>query len=242
MSKPCEGDYYLKEIRYNNVNAKKTYFEVPHKEGKITFQYPAFQGFYGEVAEQIDKENLQRPTSAETASLVYYAFQNQEGKYEKEIISCLEHRWLWEFTGNLYIPKSDEKINKGVILDNNPEITGNMLKLDKDSLIKRLQENDSLVKFVPFGYNIGEQSTFKLKNNPYIVARYGKEGAKKIAKVASNFHIKPTLWSEKNVISEFSRMSALGHNWGLGNRLIVAGGYSGLGSFGVGRAFGIVKQ
>jgi len=61
----------------------KTYLtEIPHEGGKLSFQYPSFKGTYGNVVEQIDKDNLKRSTSPETASLVYDAFQNQEGDYE----------------------------------------------------------------------------------------------------------------------------------------------------------------
>ena len=54
------------------------------------------------------------------------------------------------------------------------------LVMDKNSLIKKLQSNDPLVKFVPFGYKNGEQNLIEFQKNPYIQARYGKEGAEKI--------------------------------------------------------------
>src|SRR3989339_838126 len=54
----------------------KTYLtRIPHERGEITFQHPSFKGTYGSLAQQIDADGLQRPTSAQTASLVYDAFQ-----------------------------------------------------------------------------------------------------------------------------------------------------------------------
>ena len=96
----------------------KTYLKVPHESSFVKFQHPSFRGTYGSVAEAIDKEGLKRPNSAETASLVYDAFKNPKGKHESEIIKILKDAWFWEFNGNLYLPKSNEEINKW--FDENP--------------------------------------------------------------------------------------------------------------------------
>ena len=137
------------------IKEGKSYLTVPHEGEKLSFQHPTFKGTFRSVAEQIDKAGLKRPNSPETASLVYDAFQNKDGKYESEIISILKNNWLWEFTGNLYLPKSGEKINNGVILDldsQNLKFKNMKLIMNKNSLVQRLQSNDPLVKFVPFGY------------------------------------------------------------------------------------------
>src|SRR3989344_4517044 len=201
----------------------KSLTKIPHEGGNLSFQHPAFKGTSRQVAEQIDKEGLKRPNSPETASLVYDAFQNKDGKYESEIISILKDSWFWEFTGNLYLPSSNEEINNGVILEHNPKITNGKLVMDKNSLIKRLKENDALVKFVPFGYKIEKQSSLELSKNPYIVARYGEEGAEKIAEVASKYENKPHVWSFNSVDEEKVRMSALNGGWVFAGRLYVGG-------------------
>lgn len=183
--------------------------EIPHEGKTISFQYPAFRGTYGDVAEQIDKDNLKRPTSSETASLVYDAFQNPEGEYESKIIKILRTEWLWEFTGNLYLPKGEGEIQNGVILDLNPKITDKRLNMNKKSLIKRLYEGDKSVKFVPFGYKTEDQSPFKLIKNPYVLARYGEEGAEKIAEIASKCKYRPYLGIFDFVNKEIVTMSVL---------------------------------
>ena len=197
--------------------------EIPHEKGKLTFQYPAFKGTYGKVAEQLDAEKVKRPNSPETASLVYDAFQNPKGEYESQIIKILNDAWLWEFTGNLYLPKSNDEINNGVILEYNPKIENGKLTMDKKSLIERLKKNDLDVKFVPFGFKIGEQNLIQLQKNPYVVARYGEKGAEKIAEIASQYKKNPKLWSFDSVDEEITRMSALYGIWGLGGRLVVSG-------------------
>ena len=97
--------------------------------------------------------------------------------------------------------------------------------MDKNSLIKRLKENDSNVKFVPFGYKIDSQNLFEFQKNPYIQARYGKEGAEKIAEVASKYNSKPYIWILKSVGEEKVRMSVLGWEWcwSFNGRLFVYG-------------------
>ena len=83
------------------------------------------------------------------------------------------------------------------------------LIIDKSSLIKRLKENDPLVKFVPFGYKIGKQTWQELEKNLYIIARYGGEGVEKIAKVALKYTGNSYIWSFNSVDKEKVRMSAL---------------------------------
>ncbi|MBU2615704.1 MAG: hypothetical protein KKC19_01230 [Nanoarchaeota archaeon] len=214
--------------------------EILHEGGKINFQYPSFRGNYGNVAEKIDAEGLQRPNSSETALLVYDAFQNPEGKYESEIIDILNKGWFWEFTGNLYIPKSNEEINNGVILENNPKIINGRLAMDKDSLINRLQEGDSNVQFVPFGFKAGEQTSRELEKNPYVVARYGEEGAEKIAEIADKYRRNPRVWAFDSVDEKIQRVSVLYREWGFGDRIGVDG--NGRHHDGGGCAFGVVPN
>lgn len=209
--------------------------EIPHEKGKLSFQYPAFRGTYGKVEKAINEAGLKKPNSAETASLVYDAFQNKKGKYEKEIISILKNNLFWEFTGNLYLPKSNQEINNGVILYD----ASKDFNESKESLIKKLQDNDESVKFVPFGYKTGEQDVFELMKNPYIIARYGEEGAEKIAKVASQYKKKPNLWSFDSVDQEKRRKSALYFNWDFGS-LVVVGGIWNDDDYGL--AFGVVPE
>ena len=91
--------------------------EIPHEEGKLSFQHPAFKGTYGNVAEQIDKAGLKRPNSPETASLVYDAFQNKDEKYESEIISILKDNWFWEFTEIFIFQNQMKKLTMEFLLN-----------------------------------------------------------------------------------------------------------------------------
>lgn len=210
---------------------------VPHKGELINFEYPVVSGTYDAVARAIDKKELNRPTSAQTASLVYDAFQNKDGKYESEIIQILKDAWFWEFTGNLYLPKSKDEYNNGVIIEDNPTISGGKLVMNKNDLVKRLNDGDSNVRFVPFGFKVEDQTIKELEKNPYIIARYGEEGAEKIAKIASEYKGSPYLWSFDSVNEETTKMSQLGLYRGSGDGLLVDGG--GWDSNSDGHAFGV---
>ena len=141
-----------------------------------------------------------------------------------------------EATGNLYLPKSNEELNNGVILDLNPKSENGRLQMNKSSLIKRLQEGDGSVKFVPFGFKIREQTWQELEKNPYIQARYGEEGASKIAQIASKHRLNPKLWSFDSVDSPQTRVAVLVSS-SFGGRLGVGAdgseGFDGRYSFGV---------
>ena len=76
-------------------------------------------------------------------------------------------------------------------------------------LIKRLEENDSDVKFVPFGYKTGKQSYRELAKNPYIIARYGEEGADKIAEIASKYEYYPFVQVFDSVNEEIVKTSVI---------------------------------
>ena len=237
----------------------KTYLTIPHTGGKLAFEYPAFKGTYTNVVNSIDKAGLKRPSSSETASLIYGAWKSPDEKYSSEIISILKNNWFWEFTGNLYLPKSNgpkgvssgEEISNGVILDldsqnlkfeNGPNgiSSGVKLRMNKNSLVQRLKENDPLVKFVPFGFKTGEQTWQELEKNDYIQKRYGKEGAEKIAEIASKYKNNPYVNIFNSVNKEETRMSTLNYYWGFNNGLSVNGNDWSDNSGG--HAFGVCKE
>jgi len=202
----------------------KTYLrEIPHEGKAFDVEHPSFKGTYAKVADQINESGLIMSSSSQVASLVYDAHQNPEGKYEAEIIGITKNAYLWESKGNLYLPKSKDFVSNGVILENNPSIINGRLNMDKSSLIKRLEENDPNVKFVPFGFKTGGQSWKELGKNPYIVARYGEEGAEKIAEVASKYKSNPRLWSFNSTDEEKKFVSSLVGSWYFDGRLVVGG-------------------
>jgi hypothetical protein len=159
--------------------------------------------------EDIKKHGLERPTTAEIVSLIYGAF-NSDNKESQEIIKVLTNWGILSFTGNLYIP------GKGVYIQDNPKIkvrkterignsfgggsvTGEYklephpytfaktnLEMEESELVKKLESNDSSVRFVPFGFahHLDKSS---ISRHPYVLASAGEEGAEKLSEMASNY-------------------------------------------------------
>jgi hypothetical protein len=217
---------------------------VPYEGKELTFEYPPLKGSYAVIADQFDDRSLRKSSSSEIASLVYDAFENSKWQFESEIIKILNNDFLFEFAGNLYLPKSKEEINNGVLLETDPFISNGRIVMDKASLVKRLYENDPLVKFIPFGYKIGEQTWQELETNPYMAGRYGLEGAEKMAEIASKYDSNPEIYGYNDVEKEIINLSALGTCYNIFQKLVVNGfsndGKQDFGSGGYG--FGVVQK
>lgn len=177
--------------------------EVPHEGKYISFAYPGFEGKdYKILIKAIEEANLIGATSGQIASLVHFALQKPDKERVIDsmkrdyILNSLKNYCINEFTGNLYIPKKKgEILQNGIILEDNPKIINGKFSMSKDNLVKRLingkeinsilYSDDKSVRFVPFGFKNIKQPISNLTKNKYIIARYGEEGAEKLAEIAS---------------------------------------------------------
>jgi hypothetical protein len=207
---------------------------APHRDGELVSIYPAKgPGTYIDVGNQISEEESSRPTMEETASLVHAAWQNPTFKYSKKIINILRNNVLWGFNGFLYIPE------KGVYIQDNPEVRDERVFMDEGQLVKKLEAGDETVRFVPFGFRIGEQSSLELSKNPFVIALAREQGAEKFAEIADKYRYKPRVFSFKSVDEPTIRVSALDSDWGR-DGLDVGGDYYGYDANGC--AFGVDKS
>ena|SRR3989344_1210506 len=213
---------------------RRTEIEVPHRGDVITFIYDKHgPDTYSNVAESITNAGLDRPTMAETASFIHPAFQNDEKEFA-EIKELMKSNGLWAFTGSLYVP------NKGAYVQDNPEIRNSMPFMEESQLVRKLEEKDPSVRFVPFGFKTERMTSRELAKNPYVIALAGEEGAENLAQVADNYREEPYLWSFTSVDQPLTRVSALASGWERGDRgLGVVGGSRG--NDWVGCAFGVRK-
>ena len=198
------------------IKEGRTNLTVQHEGDDLTFVYPANEGTYASVQDQIQKAGLQAPTMAQTASLVHDAF-NSDDKYSQGIKKIMKDAWLWGFTGNLYVP------NKGVYVQDNPEVRNGAVVMDESELVSKLEKEDPSVRFVPFGYKTEGMSALELAKNPYIIALAGEEGADKLAQVADKHKKRSYLWRFKSVGEPTTRVSRLGSDGGFDDRLFVSG-------------------
>jgi len=215
------------------VREGRTELDAPHGDSVTTFIYPAFgSNTYANVGEAITQAGLARPTMTNTVNLVSAAF-NSDDKHSKEIQEIMRERWLWGFTGSLYIPQ------EGVYIQDNPQIRNGMPFMEKSELVRKLEANDPSIRFVPFGFKTEEMSSLQLATNSYVIALAGKEGAEKLAEVADKYKNKPYLYSFQSVDEPLTRVSALGSDWDDVRRLVVDGGNRGGRG---GYAFGVLDK
>ncbi len=215
------------------INERRTELTVEHEGIDLTFLHPPYIGEYRDVKDLIQEEGLQTPTMSQTASLVHEAFNSDDNKYSQGIKKIMKDACLWGFTGNLYIP------NKGVYIQDNPEIRDGRVVMDESELVAKLEADDETVRFVPFGYETKNMSASELAKNPYLVALAGEEGADKLAEVAGKHKKIPYLWSFKSVDRPTTRVSRLSSDEGFLYRLVVSGVHFG-GDIN-GYAFGVSK-
>lgn len=216
------------------VRRKRIELIASHNREDLVFLHPIYgPNTYANVGSEIERDGLYRPTMAETASLVHGAF-NSDDDYSKDIKKIMRDNWLWGFTGILYVP------NRGAYIQDDPELRNGMPYMEELELIKRLESGDSLVRYVPFGFKIGSQSSLELSKNPYVIGLVGKEGVEKLAEVADKHRAKPYLWSFESVDESLTRVSALDSYWSIGVRRLNVYGYI-HGNDRDGCAFGVQK-
>mgnify|MGYP001582332107 CR=1 FL=1 len=221
-----------KQLRVKEGKTELTELTVDHKGEDITFIYPALgPNSYVNVEQQIEQAELKKSTMAETASLVHTAF-NSDDKYSLEIKKIIKEKWLWAFTGVLYVP------NKGAYIQDNPEIKKEMLFMNESDLVKRLEANDKSVRFTPFGFKTESMSSSELAKNEFVIALAGEEGAERLAETSDKFKEQPFLGSFKSVDETLTRVSALGSSWFSDYGLDVGGDHG----YRLGYSFGYASQ
>ena len=208
-----------------------TEIDVPHAGDISTFIHPkSGPGTYAQVQEEITGVGLLPPPMAETASLVYAAFQGDEQELQ-DIRQTMKNRWLWAFTGTLYVP------NKGVYIQDHPEIRNGMPFMQEVDLVAKLESNAPGVRFVPFGFKTEDMTSHELSKNAYVIALAGEEGADKLAEIADRHKVKkPYLWSFESIDEPLASVSALYSYLGGRGLLVVGGDFGGSGG---GCAFGV---
>ena len=156
-----------KGIQVKAIN-RRMCLEVPHLEGRIYFN-PIIKGpdTHIQVAQFLNETNLQQPTMAQNASLVYAAWQNPKEEYPNQVIVNLKRYQLCGFNGIFY-----SKNKKGAFIQDRPNIVDGRVVMNASELEGTLSSKaedgvfyskDGNVRFVPFGYKTGEQSAKQLE-------------------------------------------------------------------------------
>jgi hypothetical protein len=141
--------------------------EVPHGKGVVHFARSLEgPGRHSEVMGAIDSQDLLRPTTAQTLSLVRAALQNPEDEYCAEVLSRFSGpgSYLWTGTENLGFPG-------GAFLYDN--VDGERSSISGGQLIEILAAGDSSVRFARKGFKFGELDIEDAVLNDYTVGQIG---------------------------------------------------------------------
>lgn len=212
---------------------EKAYMVFPHQGEILTAMHP----FYGPTNSRtlqnlIRKDRCKEPTSAQLTSFVHEYFNGDEPQ-AKEVNQIMEINRFRGFTGILYLPQKQI----AHFIDYPKFDEENFV--DRDDLLKRLGESRAQV---PFKYlKEGSVDWRKVAKHPYFIAwAGGKEGAEKLAKLASEHPSQkayiggvPEISNLKEPIARIGGLDSCSDN-----RLGIAGNHYGHGS---GYAFGVLK-
>ncbi len=147
---------------------------------------------------------------AETASLLCRSVRGLSGN--SQTASSLKNRWLWGFTGALYVPR------EGIFIEDNPSVRDEVAEFIGGSQKYGLVTIDrSNSRFVPFGFRTGEDRY--IESNPLAVGLLGEDGADSIAKLARDTGRIPFVLAD--IPEEVLTYSRVGYLEYLGNKICI---------------------
>src|SRR3989338_8564127 len=138
---------------------------VPYQSGNAFVLPVRGKATHEDVMRAIDNDNLLRPTSAQTLALIRLALQNPTDEALGKVADIIENGYFWTSTENLFVPD-------GIFVYDN--LDGKVTR-ERADLSKRLAASDPSVRFVPYGFKIGNQALPEFLSNPYVIAQFGED-------------------------------------------------------------------
>lgn len=164
------------------IRSFDTEIDVPYKGEIITFVRPLLKVYddYDAVMREIDSQNLLRPTTAQTLSLIDLAKKNEDDDYCKRIFREFNLDSLWTSTESLSLPEGF------IVYDN---IDGKM-PVNRKSLMEKSSAKDEFVRFVPRGFKTGSMPISDFLKHPYIIAQVGEDMLETLERVVKIYNEK----------------------------------------------------
>ena len=207
-------------------------FLINHLGKNLIFENRFTEGTYNECAQTLNGWRLSQPTFSQIVSLLHSAYKNEDNEDAKKMTGLLLiKKSLRCFTGLHYVPE------EGVYIQDNPQIINGRVFMNRENLVKKLEANNSSVRFVPFGYKTDifnyktdsnhRHKALKLKRNKLILGLCGvgddaKEQADKLAEIADSLDngdcgYEPFFEAFESTNKKTTRVSVLAHqNLGYG--------------------------
>lgn len=164
---------------------------VHHGDQDLRFRYPPYENdSYANLAEVITRDGLKRPALAEVIGLIYAtqttkSDTNKLLNHYRESACCLYGEGLWGFTSILF----SHGRKRGVYIEDDPRIEDKLPIMRESDLIKRLEDHDPRVRFVPYNEKYGfcacDKNGSEITKDPLVVGLLGEEGACKWAQMIS---------------------------------------------------------
>ena len=175
--------------------------EITYENKKVTFAYPSFgPDNYLNIRKQILENNLLIPTAEQTVALLHRAYLSEfkDAPEFQNIREIMKKKWLLVFNRNLWT-------NKGVyvVQDSEAKIRSEKLKISNlEEELKNSEEINTVkfskngkVRFAPKNsYMLEENRPDSLAENGFVIANYGKQGAKKLAEISTQHLSKPYIY------------------------------------------------
>ena len=147
-------------------------------EVNLEVNYSSERGNYADVKAKLIKYGKKLPRGKHVAALIEAGlnvsnYSDNVQKYLEPVKDKLREG-LWIYSNLL-------QSSKGVY------VYDDLYELEESELVKKLEEGDKSVRFVPNGYKSGAQNAEEFEKNPLAQAIFGEEGAKRIAKVSKQY-------------------------------------------------------
>ena len=136
---------------------------------------------YFDAREQILKDHLKTPTFRDVVDIAYDSIDSK-GECADKIKRILLMSGATSFYGFTGVLNSQERV---VYIQDHPDVIDNKIVMEESDLVKRLEVKDRSVRFVPFGFKIGEMTSRQLAQNEFVRALAEEEGAEKLAEITA---------------------------------------------------------
>lgn len=179
--------------------SRETEFDIPYNAKTLKFVYPvAAPGNFDNVGLELISRKQRILSGDETASLIHavYCIPDIQNKPESnEIRNIFENCGFWLFERPIWT-------EKGVYINQDFSTDAWKASFDLKTLSDRVRAGKTIDKVMfsldeklrfasKTSYKFGEQSVEDLRNNGYVIASCGVDGARKLAEVAKKFRLNP---------------------------------------------------